>query len=441
MINQNDLELERAQERVTEIRSIVKIIFYRIAYPIFALYILFDWIFASEVWFKLLLTRLMIFPIGVACIFLCRRAKSPFQIQIVCLVVASLIGLLTDVVIWNAHNVNSHNYVGLIFLTMGASCFVPFERKFWVLTVLATYLPYYIGWFLFFSSPDDTTLLIQNSFYIFSAIIIAFFIAEYNENLRQKELSSRLLLNNELETRNQIIESKTKEALALELEAQESRIISDIARQVSHDIRSPISAMNLVVGSLKELPPAKTQLLSDSIRRINEIANDLLNRSKNIIKQAAAAITDLSLLDLHKLIDSVLMEKRVQCPSGQVLFKLEALSDEEIFVSVEPVRLKRILSNLLANSIEALDGEGRVEVHITRSSNELVFEIRDNGCGIPMDILPKLMTEGFTFGKSNGNGLGLYSAKRDIESWGGSIRITSAVESGTTVMIRLPLND
>jgi len=182
--------------------------------------------------------------------------------------------------------------------------------------------------------------------------------------------------------------------------------------------------------------------LLDSVRRINEIANDLLTRSKTVFKQVVPSVSRISIFDLYGLVDEVLVEKSIQSKGKRITFDLSTSSkDEQIFIVIEPVRLKRIMSNLIGNSVEALNEQGQVEVRIEGGTKELVLEIRDNGRGIPMEILPKLMKEGFTFGKSNGNGLGLFSAKRDVESWGGSIGITSAVDRGTTVAIRLPLSN
>jgi signal transduction histidine kinase len=400
----------------------------------------FDHIFAPDKWFVLLLFRFGLLVIGFICITLSKRISSARNIQILCLLGASFIALQTDAVIWVAKDTLIYNYVGLIFVTMGASCFIPFSRTFWLLCVMGTYLPYFVGWFLIF--PHQLPILAANSFYIVSTVIISFFISEYNERLRYRELLSRLKLEEEIKRRDQIISSKAREMIDLELDIQKERIIGDIARHVSHDIRSPISAMNLVIGSLKELPDAKRTLLTEAVKRVNDIANDLLTKSREMNKVSSThSIAPVKISELHACVDDILKEKRIQYQDEEIDFLVTQEAQRGVVeVRLEPVKFKRIISNLLNNSIEALDGDGRVEISLSQTSSHLVVQIKDNGRGIPMDVLPKLMTEGFTHGKSNGNGLGLFTARRDIESWGGNITLMSSVESGTTVSIRLPLS-
>lgn len=441
MINSDELEAERAIERISEIQSIIKIAFYKMAFPIGALFLIPDWFLVHDKFEYLFWDRAVLLAIGFICIYLVNRVRNQRQAQLVGILGVFLVGFEVDAAIWIAQSSQYYNFVGLLLVTMCSSFFIPFQPIYWFYSVIGTYAPFFLGLYFYFGKASDLPWIFSNVVYIISTLIIAYFINQFNEALRRRALASRLALKREVETRDQIIAEKTKEALALELEAQESRIISDIARQVSHDIRSPISAMNLVVGSLKDLPAAKIQLLKDSVQRVNDIANDLLSRSKNVFRQNTSTISALRFRDLHRIADDVLNEKRLQFQKTMIDFDLQGATDHEGFVSIEPVRFKRIISNLINNSIEALGEQGRIEIVIAKASDDLIFEIRDNGRGIPMDILPKLMTEGFSFGKNNGNGLGLYSAKRDIESWGGSVRITSAIDSGTTVSIRLPLRD
>lgn len=428
----------RESERTTHIRAMMRMIFLRMVFPLESIFVVADIIFYPQFFGLFLIVRLLCIPVWFIMEYWIQKAKTLRGVQSAALFGIVGVALSVNYVIWKSETVSWGYYPGLLLMTTASISFVPFTKRFQFFSIAVILLPYYIGFV--YSHPNDLLILLLNSFFILSTFVAAYFGSRYNETLREKELVARLALAIEIEHRDQIIEKKTKEALALEISMRESQILGDIARQVSHDIRSPISAMNLVVGSLKDLPAAKIDLLSDSVRRINEIANDLLARSKTVFKRAASAVQQVSMLDLYNVADDVLAEKKIRWREKKIVFELKALSkDERIFIVVDEVRLRRTLSNLVNNSIEALGDQGKVEVIITRAANEMVLEIRDNGRGIPMDVLPKLMTEGFTFGKSNGNGLGLYSAKRDIESWGGSIRITSAVDSGTTIAIRLPL--
>lgn len=97
--------------------------------------------------------------------------------------------------------------------------------------------------------------------------------------------------------------------------------------------------------------------------------------------------------------------------------------------------LKRTLSNLITNSIEACDLNGEVTISISNQIYSLIINIEDTGHGFPNDSDPSF-ERGFTT-KPNGNGFGLSSAKLFIESLGGSIKISSLKE-GTLITLTIP---
>jgi len=110
----------------------------------------------------------------------------------------------------------------------------------------------------------------------------------------------------------------------------------------------------------------------------------------------------------------------------------------EIQALVEPKEFQRLLSNLVNNSVEAFAGPGAVSVGLSVLDSKVLIEVKDNGKGIPPEILAKLGQKGETHGKAGGNGLGLYHARTTIEGWGGSFRIESEPGKGTVVLIELP---
>ena len=85
-----------------------------------------------------------------------------------------------------------------------------------------------------------------------------------------------------------------------------------------------------------------------------------------------------------------------------------------------------------------VDGKGLIKVGLKSDGNTILISVKDDGKGIPSDILPKLMQRGETYGKKSGSGLGLAHAKESIELWGGNIEIESELGKGTTLIITLP---
>jgi len=104
------------------------------------------------------------------------------------------------------------------------------------------------------------------------------------------------------------------------------------------------------------------------------------------------------------------------------------------------VAFERLFSNLLNNASESLLGRGNIEVILIADARSMYLLIEDTGCGMSRDVL-RLVREGRTLsvGKVNGFGIGLSSARREIEAAGGQLDISSVEGRGTTLKIRLPL--
>ncbi|MGK5085347.1 ATP-binding protein [Bdellovibrionota bacterium FG-1] len=110
-----------------------------------------------------------------------------------------------------------------------------------------------------------------------------------------------------------------------------------------------------------------------------------------------------------------------------------------VFASVRATDLRIALSNLLNNAVESLpDGRGQVTVTCHASGEQVQITVADTGCGISHDLLPQLGQRGVTFGKKGGSGIGLSNAREAVEKCGGSLSITSELEHGTQVTLKIP---
>lgn len=224
----------------------------------------------------------------------------------------------------------------------------------------------------------------------------------------------------------------------------------ELAKQVAHDIRSPLSALNMVAFTLDQIPEERRLLIRNAIQRINDIANALLeksNREDSHWKKTTANASNLSLKfrteHLPTVIDVIISEKRMQF-RDQINISLESdlLNSYGSFANVNGAELKRVVSNLINNSVEAFVNQtGKVLVSVKNEKDLIKIIISDNGKGIPIHILQKLGEEGVTYGKegtNSGFGLGIYHAKKTIESFDGIFKIDSQEESGTTISIIFP---
>ncbi len=221
----------------------------------------------------------------------------------------------------------------------------------------------------------------------------------------------------------------------------------DLAAQVAHDIRSPLATLRLGLDELKEVPPAKLQITRQAIERISDITHQLLvaYRRENPVEAVdARPAHELEPRLLATSLEEVLAEKRVQLRARLNLalaFRVEA-DDYALFARIDPVELKRIVSNLIDNSVQAIESSGEVRARLTAEPGgaRVAIIVEDTGHGIDGSLLGKVGEKGFSHGKIGGSGLGIHHARATVARWEGSLTIESPIEAGrgTRVTIRLP---
>jgi len=225
-----------------------------------------------------------------------------------------------------------------------------------------------------------------------------------------------------------------REASRLESELAVSKATSDLAAQVAHDIRSPLAALGAAVKKLG-MPEDQRLLVEDTVTRLRGIADDLLVRYKAPGSPAESSGADLT---LGGLVERIVAEKRLQLRPGQRISVVVPPAGSPK-TGVSPKEFQRIVSNLLNNSIEALADNGEVVISVRERDGMALLEVKDDGKGIPSEVLSRLGTKGETHGKAGGTGLGLYHAKSSVEGWGGRFAISSVQGKGTSVTLSFPL--
>lgn len=206
--------------------------------------------------------------------------------------------------------------------------------------------------------------------------------------------------------------------------------LAQLALQVAHDIRSPLGVLRVIAAKRSQFSEEESSsLIQGAVTRMTEIANSLLRTHQNLTRPES----------LRALLDSLLVEKRLQLKSGTAI-ELALIDElnEEFQIEVQAVELRRMLSNLLSNAIESITGAGRVTVTSRLEGASLSIRIQDTGRGIAPEILSLLGQKGATFGKHDGSGLGLYHAFSLVKSLGGELKIDSEPKTGTTVTAVIP---
>lgn len=219
--------------------------------------------------------------------------------------------------------------------------------------------------------------------------------------------------------------------------------LNTLASQVAHDIRSPLAALNMAIRDVGAIPEDTRVLIQTATKRINDIANNLLqkNRETETRKFDRLLSKGNRVALLPAVIDSLVSEKRLEFrnrPSLDLNYEVDAES-YGIFVEIWDVELKRLLSNLINNAAEAIDGPGYITVSLSLVQNFVELRIQDSGRGVSEKVLSNLGKRGVTYGKQYGSGLGLYYAKTTVKKFGGQLTIRSEQGKGTSVSLLFPV--
>ena len=209
-----------------------------------------------------------------------------------------------------------------------------------------------------------------------------------------------------------------------------------IAANTAHEIRNPLEAIS---GAVEILSSEKnlSSYSRDSILIIQEEIqnlNDYLSKFIDFTKPEAVNIVEA---DINALIDDCLLLLKP-------LFKKHQIKIEKYFkdnltkCAVDINETKRVIINLLLNSIEAIQHSGTIKLETEIQDSNIKIVIIDNGSGIDEKHINRVFDPYFTT-KKEGSGIGLALSRRVIEQQGGSINIKSRLEKGTTVTITLPI--
>ena len=212
----------------------------------------------------------------------------------------------------------------------------------------------------------------------------------------------------------------------------------EMAKQVAHEIKNPLTPMKLNVQFLEkslkqDAPDFKEKMTRFSQKMITQI--DVLTEIANEFSSfAKMPTTSLSEVNLRLIIRDTVGTFDKDIKVAKVLNGIE-----KALIKGDESQLIRVFNNLLTNSSQAIP-EGRigvVQVLLTENETHYEIEIKDNGKGIEPDQYNKIFTPNFTT-KSSGSGLGLAIVKNIIKNHGGSIRFESKVGVGTSFFLKFP---
>lgn len=209
---------------------------------------------------------------------------------------------------------------------------------------------------------------------------------------------------------------------------------------IMHEINNPLETIsNLAYLARQE---------ADNAAKVREYLGQLEAELANVIRIAKQTLgfyspaEALRPMNLAEVAESALVVHGRRLSAKQVTL-VKRLVDQAT-VKIHPGEMLQVLSNLIANAVDALPEKGTLAIRLRKCGNEVHLMIVDDGHGIPAPLIDKVFDPFFTTKKEQGTGLGLALSKAIVERHKGRIRTRSSVikgRSGTAFRISLPLHD
>ncbi len=225
--------------------------------------------------------------------------------------------------------------------------------------------------------------------------------------------------------------------------AEKQLLLSRLLGRLAHEIRNPLSSLDIHVQLLEEdlghVAVADRDKLTDRLAIIRGELHRLETIVKQFLRLAGPSALDLEPVDIAQVVEHVCELLRPEAAARGI--DIEMRTDAPLpRLSADSVQLTQALLNILINALQAVDHNGRVSVRVAPPdlSGVLSIEVADTGPGVPPEKLETIFEPYFTT-KPDGSGLGLWIAHQIAAGHGGDIRAGNASGGGAVFTLRLPL--
>jgi len=230
-------------------------------------------------------------------------------------------------------------------------------------------------------------------------------------------------------------------------EIETEKMKSDFISLASHQLRTPLSSINIYAGMLLDgmggnlNRKQKTFVLTilSSSHRMNELIDTLLNITR--IEAGHIHVKAIK-VDMRKLLDEIVIETTPSIKDKKIRFNFNT-PQTPIMIKTDPLLVKEVFTNLLSNSVKYTKIGGTISIEIKNETKNYIFCFRDTGAGIPKKLQARVFTKFFRADNIlthdvSGTGLGLYLAKAIADNLSGDLWFESIENKGSTFYFSLP---
>ena len=256
-------------------------------------------------------------------------------------------------------------------------------------------------------------------------------------NERKTFLSSCSIINSqEGEPQYQVIlydYTNIKKSYAEQLIREKMETTERLVRSLAHEIRNPLTSINLSLHQLERDVDEDGKMLTDIIKRNSNRINDMIGELMNLSNPVEKKEERIAVNDLTQSV-MALARDRINLKGITIA---EKYKPGIIFINGDRKKLEMALLNIVINAVEAVEEKlGEISIETSVSDEEAGIRITDNGPGIAPENLSSLFQPYFT-GKKNGIGLGLATSHSFIYAHDGNIEVTSELGKGTCFTVNL----
>ena len=294
------------------------------------------------------------------------------------------------------------------------------------------------------------------TFMFFIAIVLSYFLSSYitkslkiisdkMEQTQLDQLNEKIVIEDGSREINLLIKSynnmvdKLEESATILAQSEREQAWREMAKQVAHEIKNPLTPMRLTVQSFQRKFNANDK---DIVKKLDDYTKTILQQI-DTMSAVAGAFSNFATMPAqqNETLNVVRIVKMALEIFNEDFIQFSALEDE-IIAKLDRTQLIRVITNLVKNAIQSIPEEQEhklVFVTVFREDNQVKIAVKDNGKGISEENAARIFEPKFTT-KSSGMGLGLAIIKNIIENYHGTITFETKLNIGTEFLVSFPIN-